>query len=655
MDRQASPPPPAAADTGAKLGLLWYLVLLGLFAWQGWMTLTLFAPPSLHGNSSISETASQAWARLLDDEPIVSGRHPLHLYFGYLGAQSLRERGTPCCFDPAHQAGYPKTPVFDTGSRPAELFVLLAGRHSRQAAYKIGVAICVCLVPILIALSAWGLRFCRAATCLAVAFGLLIWWSGPGQDALTDGALDLLLSSLCGLASISLLVRFDREPGVFGWFALVLTTCVGYYAHPLLLILLLPVALLYFLSVGARHSLIWHLALLSNLGIALLANSFWLLDWARSWWIRLPVQLGSEIMLRHRTFHTLWDCSLWGSPLDRAFALFLFALGIIGSVLLNQTKQRPAARLLFFGAAGFLALAIGGALSQPLGRLGAGELLLPALWFAAMPAAYVIVRLAPAWSAWLGSRWRGGLAYAICLATFAYAGWPMIEPWKERCVRATPLEIGLCSERLELIETVRRNTNGEARILWEHNAASRSARWDVLLPLLTDRSFIGGLDPTNSIEHAYAGLVDQALSGRPITEWSDADLEDYCRRYNIGWIVCWSPAALARFQAWSGVEPTATLLDQLPGQLYRVKQPPSFVLKGKGRWLGADRQRITVADVVPDEDGIVVLSLHYQAGLQASPSRVQVEREPDPYDPIPFIRLRVPGPVARVTLTWQGR
>jgi hypothetical protein len=97
------------------------LILLGLIAWQGWMTLTLFGP-------------DHPWRGLLDSRPIVSGRHPLHLYHGYLGAQSLRERGTVCCYDPAFQCGYPATPVFDSGSRPAELFLSLAGGQCRPAA-----------------------------------------------------------------------------------------------------------------------------------------------------------------------------------------------------------------------------------------------------------------------------------------------------------------------------------------------------------------------------------------------------------------------------------------------------------------------------------------------------------------------------------------
>jgi hypothetical protein len=65
-----------------------------------------------------------------------------------------------------------------------------------------------------------------------------------------------------------------------------------------------------------------------------------------------------------------------------------------------------------------------------------------------------------------------------------------------------------------------------------------------------------------------------------------------------------------------------------------------------------DSHHITLADVVP-EDGMVVLSLHYQSGLQAAPTRVQIEPGQDAADLIPFVRLRVDRPVARVTITWR--
>ena len=122
---------------------------------------------------------------------------------------------------------------------------------------------------------------------------------------------------------------------------------------------------------------------------------------------------------------------------------------------------------------------------------------------------------------------------------------------------------------------------------------------------------------------------------------------------------------MARFREWrsdSGerlAEQTVVLpsdpdLGSATGVLFTLRRPRSYVLKGQARWLRADCERIVLADVVP-EDGQVVLSLHYLHGLQASPNRAVVERDPELLDPIPFIRLRLPEPVTRLTLTWGQR
>jgi hypothetical protein len=619
----------------------------GLLIWQAWMTLTLFAPPRETGRVGIR----QAWRRLRDDRPVVSGRHPLHLYFGYLGAEALAERSTLCCYDPAFQAGFPKTPVFDSGSRPAELFLYLAGSKYSPAAYKKGLAACCLLVPLLLALAAWALRLRGAVGCLCVALGLLVWWGTPCQEALAEGDLDLLLACLAGLAHVCLLADFDRRPGAGTWLGLFLTGCIGWFAHPFFFLLLGPLVLVYYLSAGPRHEFGWHGALFGSLLGALGVNAFWLIDWARYWWIRLPFHFGAPL-LKHRTIQTFWNAVLWGDAGDRALWVALFGLAAVGVVLLNQHRQRPAARLLGMGAGGFGLLAAVGIAWPPLGALGTSSLLLPALWFAVPPAVYALQQLFHGLRCGVGCRWRAAGVSAVLLLGLGFAGRDYLDTWTGRCLRATPLAVGLGPERTELVETLRALTGPEARILWEDRPGKREApRWGALLPLLTERAFVGGLAPDACIEHAHADLCGQALAGRPMADWTDAELDDYCRRYNVGWAVCWSPPVVARFRAWKG-EPAATVADEGTGYMFALR-PRSFVLKGQARWVGADRGHITLADVVP-EDGVVVLSLHYQAGLQASPARVQVEREPDAFDPIPFVRLRVPGPLALVTLTWEG-
>ena len=120
----------------------------------------------------------------------------------------------------------------------------------------------------------------------------------------------------------------------------------------------------------------------------------------------------------------------------------------------------------------------------------------------------------------------------------------------------------------------------------------------------------------------------------------------------MGWIVCRSPAALACLKGYQEAEPVLFVQAREPRYLFQLK-PRSYALRGQARLLEADACHIALANVAPDLDGTMLLSMHYQPGMRVSPARVQMEKESDPHDPIDFIRLRLPGPVARVTITWQ--
>jgi hypothetical protein len=616
---------------------LWILLLVALVAWQAWWTVGLFGPDPLH--------------TLVDDRPIVSGSHPLHLYFGWLGASSLRSTGSLYCYDPAFQAGYPKTPVFDSGSRPAELFLSLAGGAYSPAAYKIGLACCCLAVPLLLAVTARGAGLTWAMTAAVVAVGLLVWGGGPCQKALEAGDVDLLLGGLCAAAAVGLLLAYHRAPGLRSWLGMLVLGTLGWFANPFLFLVLFPLLLVYYLTVGPRHRLGWHAGLFGVLLAAPGLNAFWLVAWLRSWWLRLPLQLES-VSLPHRTWQTFWDAPCWGDPADRLLTAGIMMAGFLGVLFLNQMRERPAARLLGLGAGGLSLLTLAGMAWPTVGRFGTGHLMVPAIWFAIPAAVFAVAQITALFGRWTGAYWRGALLTGACLGALALLALPITGDRAGRLFRSAELEVGLRPERTAIIETLKALTQPDARILWEERtSAGTASRWTALLPLLADRALIGGLGPDVCIEHAYAGLVGEKLAGRPIADWSDTDLAQFFRRYNIGWAVCWSPRTLARLQACAGAQVIARLSDDGDGALLSF-QPRSYVLKGKARWLDADSRHITLADVVP-EDGMVVVSLHYQGGLQASPPRVQIEREPDPHDPIPLVRLRVPAPVSHLTLTWR--
>src|SRR5436190_166536 len=98
MDAPRSRPADGSA-AGTARAWPWLPVWLALLTWQGWLALGLF------GDDPV--------AAVLDDRPILSGKHPQHLYLGALGAEALCRHSRTCAYDPGFQAGYPKTPIFD--------------------------------------------------------------------------------------------------------------------------------------------------------------------------------------------------------------------------------------------------------------------------------------------------------------------------------------------------------------------------------------------------------------------------------------------------------------------------------------------------------------------------------------------------------------
>ncbi|MGF1581973.1 MAG: hypothetical protein ACFCD0_21820 [Gemmataceae bacterium] len=619
------------------------LGILVLFMWHGWLTISLFG-------------VERPFTKLFDDTPIVHGSHPLHQYHGHLGVRSILYRGTVSCYDPAFQAGYPKTPVFDDGSRPAELFFLLSTQRYSPRAYKFGFLIVILLVPCLLLSAAKGIGLSWWPTFWALVFGLLVWWGTPSQACLRDGNLDLLLSGLIITAHVGALIRYDRAPSFGGWVGVGVTSALGWFAHPLLFPFVIPLFMIYYLSAGVRHrSLGWHVSLLCAQVGGLVINSLWLYEWLLNWWIRSPMPTGREPIV-FDNFEQFWETNLWGGCGDRTLALMIYAAGLLGVVLFNQRTQRATARLLGFGSGLFLLLALRGMNWEPLAGVETSRLIVSSLWLASLAAAHGFHQ-----SYWLfrilarNVYFRAAvlLVVGILVVTFANTEVSALA-WQS--LRARPIETGLNVDRQHIIDVLKKYTDQSARILWEdQRVRNASSGWTALLPLLTERSYIGGLDPHGIIEHSHSGFVRGALAGTPLPQWTDEALAKYCSRYNVGWVVVWSPAGLERFSQWKGADLLVTIKDGKTGYLFRIRAPErTFTIHGKAIFVRGDEHHLTFREVIP-ENGKVVLSFHYQSGMRASPSSVIVEREPDPTDTIPLLRLRTEQPVSHVTIYWDTR
>jgi hypothetical protein len=445
------------------------------------------------------------------------------------------------------------------------------------------------------------------------------------------------------LVHFGALVGFHRRSSVLSWVALTASAAVGWFVSPLTFAIALLPAAFFQLAVLTRHELGWHLAVVLASGGAVAGNLAWLADWHRHWWVRLPLLADvTAVPPTPVSLEAIWAAPCWGACGERSLAVGLFALGVLGLFSLAGGRRSATAGLL---GAGLLGTALAGAgewLWPDLKPLGPSRLLAVAPWFAVVPALVALGR---------ARRALGVAGLPLLGVLLAGAGASVVAGWS--LPTGAVWEVGLSAERLRLAAILRERTSPDGRILWEDRADPTDTRWAALLPELTGRSFLGGLDPVGEVEHSFARLAPDGLAGRPLDDWEDLDLDRFCSRYNVGWVACWSPAAVRRFARYPAARAIARLPDGSPGVLYVVDRTRSLVLKGKAEVVELDRRRVVLRSVEP-EDGVVVLSLHWQGGWRATPGSAHPERDPDPFDPVPLLRLRLNGPVACLTLVWDN-
>jgi hypothetical protein len=380
---------------------------------------------------------------------------------------------------------------------------------------------------------------------------------------------------------------------------------------------------------------------------ALLLNYATFDEWLRYWWIRLPQH--SLLSDSAGPGATATGAVAW----QRLTFLFVLATGVGGALRRWLFMQNcPTVWSALAAGLAFVLAAIGSTRNAFL-PVSTFTLATLGLWLAVVPAAHSLSR-ATTWLVTAPGRRHVGVVIGgslFLLVGGVVARRPAADEWPPWWPR--PLALGLPLEATALERALNDVTTSEARILWEDLPGQRDCGWSVLVSTRLGRSCIGGLDPEGIIEHSTIGLRNGSLRGRPLAAWTDEDLAEYCRRYNVGWVVCSSPAARQRFTQW----PLAATVPVPPPaegwHVFALRRPHSFVLKGAARTFDADARRVTLVDVVPEKGG-VLLSLHYQAGWRVRPAWVQVDSVQDAYDPIQLIRLQLPGPVGRVTLTWEG-
>jgi len=632
---------------------------------------------------------------LVDREaPVIVVDHAIHLYHGALGGRFLREHGTTWGFDPFFMAGYPETPLWDSSSNLSILFQWLAGGDYSPLAYKLGLLACMILALAAIAVGTLAAGLGRWEAALATLLGWLYFWIGFPIALWRSGLFSFVLASAGLVLLLGLALRFDARPTPGRWGTLTATGTALFFAHVTAPILALGAMVGYLATTPRRHGRRWSAALALGAVLVVAANLFWLTPLWRFRGIRTPAFgfLSTDTAWFLREFYL-------GGGVDGRVSLALLILGVAGLATwwAGGTGERARAAT-FTGSAVVLLVLFGFGSLWPVTRvLEPLRYRVPLHLLLAVPAASALRRGA-SWLARAPGGGRRGLALAwvaglaALAATAAATPRPILLGAARDLTRRRPLVVGLRPEMRALLRWIRTRTDPSARILLEDQLRlleatdPESVHWTPLLPLLLrpePRQFIGGEYQAAFIaHHQMASFGDFQLGGRPIDAWTPEGLSVYCARYNIGWVICWSPLSRFCFDRF----PMATRVAVLPRHgstdlpvstnahewhallargglplarrymaegarqyvVYRIERPHSYFLRGQGRLSGVAANRVELADVVP-EGGEVVLSLHWLDTWRTDPPST-IGPVSMTGDPVPFVRIELSRPRRRIVL-----
>jgi hypothetical protein len=577
--------------------------------------------------------------RVWTDQPILCGKHPLHTYHGLIGSESWRRSGSGSCYDPTFQAGYAKTPIFDSGSRPAELACrLLPGQPFR--AYRLGLYLLAVGVPLYFFLAGHAFGMGIVPTVLCALCGTVLCWSPAGAAAWQDGDLDIMWGGYLVLLHIAGVVRFGQAPGVFVWFLLTVSAALAWSLQPMVLVLCAPALVIHVLWYAGRHDFFWHIALLCNWFAAWGINASWLLEWSRSLTLLLPAMEDSLRTPDVQSFLAGWEQALPHEPLSIA-GLCLGALGLMRWCII-----KPQAGSLSLAVLLTVLFAVRAERLWPILedlKIARFSLLIP--WLLVCPAVDLLAWLFRFLQRGLGR----GFTIIACLAVIAAGSVWLVERDLPTMVRE-PGALADGESQFHDLAAFLKAAPLRGRVLVEETPLERQSSSLALLPLVTGRSFLGGLDPDSRLEHFLLRLSPQRLNGRPIAEWKPEALAEFFTQYNITEILAFTEET----QRWVRATPGVRESRQGNASLFALPRESSYFLRGKGKWVEANWQRIALADVEP-EDGVIVLALHYQQHMTLTPNVGIVERHLVPDDPIPLTRIRLTGPTSRLTLEWRSR
>jgi hypothetical protein len=594
-----------------------------------------------------------AWQSLFSGGFFYQDDFALHFARAAIVAAELSKAGIAgrlWVYDPSVMAGYPLgATVFDLDNvGTAVLMALLP--VSPAVAFNLVVWACLVLAPLVLWAAARLLGCTRDEAVAATAAATIV----------TAAAITFRLGMFADFAGtylvvlvVALAARHLAHPRLGSFLALVAVGSLGLALHVLVgVVALVPCAILAIGEIVRNpRRAIFHVLAVS---LALVVLGFpWLLPF-----LRFAPVLGVDYPSRF--FQTGTLVAAWGTlTVLSGWYLLLLALAAAGFALWARRVPRLLAVAYAVWVVVLLLAGLQGSRIAFLSRLQPARLMLP-MSFALCPLAGVAAVA-------IGRRVLravgGSERPAVLLAALVFL--PHLIITLRTVAPVGAIAATLPAEARDFVTWVRSHTDRTARVMVEDRLHQEQPPRDAdlsghpyfdghflaVLPQLTGREQIGGPYPEMPITPHTADFASGMFFGRPLAEWSPGDFAAQLERYNIGWIIAWSSAALTFLDAHPAIAEPVDRLD--PFRMFRVRGRTSYFLAGSGT-LQATYNRIDVADA---SAAGVTLKYHWFPGFCSDPP-LPVRPHAAPGLAAPFIAIENGTTrtfTLRPTRDWFGR
>lgn len=600
---------------------------------------------------------------LVNEEPINYNDYMLHYYHWNTFSSYMDDAGKPYGYNPYWMSGYPDNTIYDVENKGVELLTYISEKIGMKSViiFKWYLFFTFMLGPFLTYWAAKNFGFSRNVSLIILILQIIFWFTIPYiRVMVVAGTYSYVFVSYLSIYILSLLYRYlakqDRK-ALIGLFILApIAVLLHVYSA---LIICVPGLILYLLYIREQPKFV-HIMLASVALLVLLVNSFWLIPLARF----LHYSTVSEAYVNQGSLFTFLMYSLMAI----VFAPALLLTVIYSFSGLKRIRMDMGNKLFVFWGSTILFYLLLGALGRytPFTRM-----LVPLRYhvnmfqYMAFPGAIGIYLSIKGLKSKYKEKRFCGILVRICLSlsvlvpfilfvgiSNAYAGDNPIAWFYSRNL-CNHIENHPQSEAF--INWLKDNTEEDGRILIESiwsPMEEEQDKWfymnyEPLLPLLTNREFIGGPRDDAFFQHNHSGLyldfvefeqladsenIQMILFKRPINNIELDELKEYFDLYNVQWIITSRNLAKDYFSQFTDYITKVKEFGEV--WIYKVDRTPSYIIGGEGE-VDATFNHIYVKNFT---GGDIIIKYHWMEGLATKPA-LKLEEVKLMDDPVGFIKI----------------